>query len=74
MSGILNHVEEGKGKCGGRLVDDLFKSLDLDKGELPEGIESSSASFLAVYWNVLVKDKVGGLKRDIILKLKIKYL
>ena len=33
-SGILNHVEEGRGKCGVyRMVDDLFKSLNIDKGE-----------------------------------------
>ena len=58
-------------KVWSRMVDDLFKSVDIDKGEWLEDIErgdSSSALFLACV-EVLVKEKVGGLKRDLIRKL-----
>ena len=46
-----------------RIVDDLFKFLDIDKGEWLEDIkhrDSSSASFMACGWNVSMKEKVGG--------------
>ena len=49
-------------------MDDLFKSLDIDKGEWLEDIkhgDSSSGSFLACVEELLVKDNVGGLKRDL---------
>ena len=49
-------------------MDDLFKSLDIDKSEWLEDIEhgdSSSASFMAS----VVKEKVGNSKRDLTLKL-----
>ena len=58
-------------KVWSRMVDDLFKSLDIDKSEWLEDIkhgDSSSASFMA-YVSVLVKEKVGNLKRDLIPKL-----
>ena len=51
-------------KVWSRMVDDLFKSLDIDKSEWLEDIkhgDSSSASFSR---SVLVKEKVGNLKRD----------
>ena len=44
------------------MVDELFKSLDLDNGELISFI------FGCVEECIREKDKVGGLKRDIILK------
>ena len=56
-------------------MDDLFKSLDIDKSEWLEDIkhgDSSSASFMAcveVCMSVLVKEKVGNLKRDLTPKL-----
>ena len=53
-------------------MDDLFKSLGIDKGEWLDDIErgdSSSASFLACVESILVKGKVGGLKRDLLQKL-----
>ena len=53
------------------MVDDLFKSLDIDKGEWLEDIErgdSSSASFFTCVEEKVVKEKVG-LKRNLIRKL-----
>ena len=50
-------------------MDDLFKSLDIDKSEWLEDIkhgDSSSASFMAC---VLVKEKEANLKRDLTPKL-----
>ena len=56
-------------------MDDLFKSLDIDKSEWLEDIkhgDSSSASFMAcVERSVLVKEKVGNLKRDLTPKLNM---
>ena len=55
------------------MVDDLFKSLDIDKSEWLEDIkhgDSSSASFMtSVERSVLVKEKVGNSKRDLTPKL-----
>ena len=53
-----------------RMVDDLFKSLDIDKSEWLEDIkhrDSPSASFMACVEELLVKEMLGGLKRDLIL-------
>ena len=59
-------------KVWSRMVDDLFKSLDIDKSEWLEDIkhgDSSSASFMARKRSVLVKEKVGNSKRDLTPKL-----
>ena len=53
-------------------MDDLFKSLDIDKSGWLEDIkhgDSSSTSFTASVESVLVKEKVGNLKRDLTPKL-----
>ena len=62
----------GRQKVWSRMVDDLFESLDIDKSEWLEDIkhgDSSSASFMASVEGVLVKEKVGNLKRDLTPKL-----
>ena len=49
-SGILNHVQIGNVRYG-RVVDDIFESLELDKGEWVESIskgETSIKEFLAL--------------------------
>ena len=59
-------------------MDDLFKSLGIDKIEWLEDIkhgDSSSSSFMAfVERSVLVKEKVGSLKRDLTPKLSYIYI
>ena len=57
-------------------MDDLFKYLDIDKNEWLEDIErgeSSSASSLDCIY-ILVKEKVGCLKRDLIRKLNYIFI
>ena len=53
-----------------RMVDDLFKSLDIDKGEWLDDnkyVNSSSASFMACVekYNYYRMEKVGCLNRDL---------
>ena len=50
-SGILNHVQVGNVRYEKRVVDDIFESLELDKGEWVESISKGEASikeFLAL--------------------------
>ena len=53
-------------------MDDLFKSLDIDKSEWLEDIkhgDSSSASFMACVEECISERKVENLKRDVTPKL-----
>ena len=59
------------------MVDDLSKSLDINKGEWLEDIErgeSSSASFLVCVDECISERESRGLKRDLILKIFINSL
>ena len=59
-------------KVCSRMVDDLFKSLDIDKSEWLEDIkhgDSSSVSFMACVEECTGEEKVGNLKRNLTPKL-----
>ena len=43
-SGILNHVQVGNVRYGEKVVDDIFESLELDKGEWVESISKGETS------------------------------
>ena len=47
-------------------MDDLLKFLGIDKGEWLEGIEGGNSSSASI---IIVKEKVGGLKRNLTVKL-----
>ena len=49
-SGILNHVQVGNVRYGKKVVDDIFESLELDKGEWVENISNGETSIQELLW------------------------
>ena len=64
-------------KVWGRIINDLFVSLELDKAEWLKDILDDSSSlkaFLGLAGRVLVRGKVKGLRKDLIIKSNLLFM